>query len=96
MAEVFVLNPPVVNGFCRSARWAARSRGRVQRHPDWLLTAVAVLEKAGFTVDFLDGAAINLDRQEVGERLRKGAPNLLVLHTTTFASQMCAGFGAKK
>ena len=31
MADVFVLNPPVVKDFCRSARWAARSRGRVQR-----------------------------------------------------------------
>jgi hypothetical protein len=83
MAEVFVLNPPVVKDFCRSARWAARSRGRVQRHPDWLLTAVAVLEQAGLDVAFLDGAAMNLGRQQVVFALKKKRPRLLVLHTTT-------------
>jgi len=83
MADVFVLNPPVVQDFCRSARWAARSRGRVQRHPDWLLTAVAVLEQAGFSVDFLDGPALNLERHEVLSALKKSRPGLLVLHTTT-------------
>jgi radical SAM superfamily enzyme YgiQ (UPF0313 family) len=83
MAEVFVLNPPVAKDFCRSARWAARSRGRVQRHPDWLLTAVAVLEQAGFDVAFLDGAAMNLGRQQVASVLKKKRPGLLVLHTTT-------------
>jgi radical SAM superfamily enzyme YgiQ (UPF0313 family) len=83
MADIFVLNPPVTEDFCRSARWAARSRGRVQRHPDWLLTAVAVLEQAGFRVDFLDGAALNLQRQEVLAALKNSRPDLLVLHTTT-------------
>jgi anaerobic magnesium-protoporphyrin IX monomethyl ester cyclase len=83
MADVFVLNPPVVEDFCRSARWAARSRGRVQRHPDWLLTAVAVLEQSGFSVDFLDGSALNLERQEVLSALERSRPELVVLHTTT-------------
>jgi len=83
LANVFILNPPVVKDFCRSARWAARSRGRVQRHPDWLLTAVAVLEAAGWTVDFLDGPAMNLGREQVASALKKSRPGLLVLHTTT-------------
>jgi len=83
LADVFILNPPVVEDFCRSARWAARSRGRVQRHPDWLLTAVAVLDAAGWTVDFLDGPAMNLGREQVASALKKSKPGLLVLHTTT-------------
>jgi anaerobic magnesium-protoporphyrin IX monomethyl ester cyclase len=83
VADVFVLNPPVAKDFCRSARWAARSRGRVQRHPDWLLTAVAVLEQAGLDVAFLDGAAMNLGRGQVASALKRGRPGLLVLHTTT-------------
>ena len=83
MADVFVLNPPVAKDFCRSARWAARSRGRVQRHPDWLLTAVAVLEQAGFEVGFLDGAAMNLEREQVASALNRSRPGLLILHTTT-------------
>jgi len=83
MANIFVLNPPVAQDFCRSARWAARSRGRVQRHPDWLLTAVAVLEEAGFSVDFLDGAALNLEQPQVLSAQKKSRPALVVLHTTT-------------
>ena len=98
MADVFVLNPPVVRDFCRSARWAARSRGRVQRHPDWLLTAVAVLEKAGFEVDFLDGAAMNLGDDQVASALKKSRPSLLVLHTTTpsIESDLSYAFTAKE
>ena len=83
MADVFVLNPPVAKDFCRSARWAARSRGRVQRHPDWLLTAVAVLEQKGLEVVFLDGAAMNLGREQVASALNRSRPGLVVLHTTT-------------
>lgn len=83
MAEVFVLNPPVVKDFCRSARWAAKSRGRVQRHPDWLLIAVAVMEEAKFEVEFLDGCAMNLGQRQVVSILKKSRPGLLVLHTTT-------------
>jgi len=83
MADVFVLNPPVVKDFCRSARWAARSRGRVQRHPDWLLTAVGVLEQSGFEVEFLDGAALSLQEEQVASAIKRSKPGLLVVHTTT-------------
>jgi radical SAM superfamily enzyme YgiQ (UPF0313 family) len=55
----------------------------VQRHPDWLLTAVAVLEQAGFEVGFLDGAAMNLEREQVASALNRSRPGLLILHTTT-------------
>ena len=94
MADVFVLNPPVVKDFCRSARWAARSRGRVQRHPDWLLTAVGVLERAGFEVDFLDAPAMNLGREQVASALKKSRPGLLVLHTTTPSIDFDLGYAS--
>lgn len=81
--KVLVLNPPFVSGFCRSARWAAKSRGRVQRHPDWLLTAVAVLERGGHEVAFVDGAALDLSSEEVDRRAEAFRPDLAVLHTTT-------------
>jgi radical SAM superfamily enzyme YgiQ (UPF0313 family) len=44
---------------------------------------VAVLEETGFSVDFLDGPALNLERQEVLSALKKSRPGLVVLHTTT-------------
>lgn len=82
-ARVLVLNPPFLPGFVRSARWAARSRGRVQRHPDYLLTAVAVLEQVGHLVLFLDGAALDVARDRVLAKAERFRPDLAVLHTTT-------------
>ncbi len=81
--KIIVLNPPYVDDFCRSARWAAKSRGRVQRHPDWLLILTAVLEKAGHQVKFVDGAALNMKKTDVEDIARQFRPELAVLHTTT-------------
>jgi radical SAM superfamily enzyme YgiQ (UPF0313 family) len=42
-----------------------------------------VLEQAGFEVGFLDGAAMNLEREQVASALKRSRPGLVVLHTTT-------------
>ena len=81
--RILVLNPSYGDDFCRSARWAAKSRGRVQRHPDWLLTAVAVLERGGHAVTFTDAAALNMNADAVAEVIRSVRPELTVVHTTT-------------
>jgi len=78
-----MLNTPFVDDFVRSARWAARSRGRVQRHPDTMLIAAAVLENSGHEVLFLDGAALNLRRDQAMAEVHNYRPDLVVLHTTT-------------
>ncbi|NLO91128.1 MAG: radical SAM protein [Elusimicrobia bacterium] len=81
--RILVLNPAYGTDFCRSARWAAKSRGRVQRHPDGMLIAVAVLERAGHELLFLDAAALNLDRQSVRAGIERFRPEMAVMHTTT-------------
>ena len=78
-----MLNPPYGKDFCRSARWAAKSRGRVQRHPDWMLIATAALEKAGNEVKFVDGAALNLDKEDIKNIIKDFCPSMVVIHTTT-------------
>ena len=62
--KVLFLNPAFGHGFCKSARWFAKSRGRVQRHPDYLCQAIAVLEEAGHECRFIDGAARDLSPEE--------------------------------
>ncbi len=96
--KIFVLNPPFVDDFCRSARWAAKSRGRVQRHPDYLLTAVAVLEEAGHQVGFLDGATLNLTEEKVTEIIKEFWPDMAIIHTTTpsIYNDICYAKIAKK
>ena len=81
--KILMFNPPYVSDFCGSARWAARSRGRVQRHPDWMLIATAVLENDGHEVKFIDGAAMNLGVREVADIIRDFKPGFMVIHTTT-------------
>lgn len=81
--KVFVLNPPFVKDFCRAQRWAARTRGRVQRPPDWLAYATAVLEKEGHHVTLLDAAAKNMPRKDVYHKIKSFSPDILVTDTTT-------------
>jgi radical SAM superfamily enzyme YgiQ (UPF0313 family) len=66
----------------------------VQRHPDWLLIATAVLEAAGHRVRFVDGAALDLDREAVLQAARECRPDLVVLHTTTPSLRSDLGYGA--
>ncbi|MDH5541798.1 MAG: B12-binding domain-containing radical SAM protein [Nitrospinota bacterium] len=81
--KIFVLNPPYANDFCRSDRWASKMIWDTNRHPDYLLTAVAVLENAGHKVGFLDGAALNLSEDKVTQIIRDFWPDIAVIHSTT-------------
>lgn len=83
MANVLMLNPPFVNDFVRSARWDARSRGRVQRHPDYIAVATAVLEKAGLDAKLVDACAQNWDRARAERLLREERPGWVVMHAAT-------------
>ena len=78
-----MLNPSYGENFVRSARWAARSRGRVQRHPDYLAIATAVLEECGHEVKLLDAASLNVNFDKTKEIALKFRPDMAVVHTTT-------------
>ncbi|MCX6710334.1 MAG: B12-binding domain-containing radical SAM protein, partial [Candidatus Woesearchaeota archaeon] len=80
--KILMLNPSYVRDFCKSARWATRSRGRVQRHPEYMLTATAVLERE-HNVKFVDGAALNIPKKEIAKIISRFRPDLTVIHTTT-------------
>jgi len=84
-AKVLFLNPAFygVKNFCRSARWFAVSRGRVQRHPDYLLTAVAVLESSGHKVKFIDAACLETPFYKIKRITKKFKPQMIVVTVTT-------------
>ena len=81
--RVAFLNPMFGRDFTKSARWFAKSRGRVQRHPDYLCTAAATVRAAGHEVFFLDAQAKNLLTEAVLPRLKEFAPDLTVFQATT-------------
>lgn len=77
------LNPMFAPDFTKSARWFAKSRGRVQRHPDYLCTAAGTVEQAGHELFFLDAQAKNLPTAAWLPRLRDFKPDLIVYQATT-------------
>ena len=81
--KVLVINEPFVKGFNRTQRWAARTRGRVLRAPDWLAYATAVLEDAGIDVRLYDFPAEARDKDDLRQLLRDEAPDYVVLDSTT-------------
>ena len=81
--KVLILNPSFGDNFVRVARWAAKSRGRVQRHPEYLLTAAQVLIDAGHDTHFVEAAARNFTAEESIETTVNLKPELLVMHVTT-------------
>ncbi|MDE2009730.1 MAG: radical SAM protein [Candidatus Omnitrophica bacterium] len=81
--KVVILNPSFGDNFVRVARWAAKSRGRVQRHPEYLLTAAQILIDAGHDTHFIEAAARNFSAEESIESTVSLTPGLLVMHVTT-------------
>jgi radical SAM superfamily enzyme YgiQ (UPF0313 family) len=81
--RIVYINPPFGDDFVRAARWAAKSRGRVQRHPEQALIQVAVLERDGHACRFIEGAARNLAEEDILRQVREVGPELTIVHTTT-------------
>lgn len=81
--KVLVINEPYVKGFNRAQRWAARTRGRVLRAPDWLAYATAVLEESGVDTKLYDFPAMDWDKQDLRRIVKQEAPDFVVLDSTT-------------
>ncbi|HLG19541.1 MAG TPA: radical SAM protein [Bdellovibrionota bacterium] len=81
--KTLVINEPFVKDFCRTQRWAAKTRGRVLRAPDWLAYATAVLEKAGVDAHIYDFPARDWGRPEFETLIAKEQPDFVVLDSTT-------------
>src|SRR2546429_463487 len=81
--NIVILNPSFGDNFVRVARWAAKSRGRVQRHPEYLLTAAQVLIDAGHNLHYVEAAARNFTEEESIKTAVDLSPEVLVMHVTT-------------
>lgn len=81
--SVFIINEPYVKDFNRTQRWAARTRGRVLRAPDWLAYATAVLEREGIPVKLFDFPAQDWDKEQLRRLVNEQRPDFVVLDSTT-------------
>jgi anaerobic magnesium-protoporphyrin IX monomethyl ester cyclase len=83
--KILVANEPFVRDFCRTQRWAARTRGRVLRAPDWLAYATAVLERdlPHALVRLIDFPALDWDKAKYRSVVEREQPDVVVLDSTT-------------
>jgi radical SAM superfamily enzyme YgiQ (UPF0313 family) len=81
--KILIINEPFVSGFCRSQRWAAKSRARAQRHPDWLCYAAAVLEKAGEDIELYDFPPKGWGKDKLESLVKEKQPGIVILDSTT-------------
>ncbi len=81
--NILILNPSYGDNFVRVARWAAKSRGRVQRHPEFLLIAAQILIDQGHNVHFIEAAAQNFSVEQSFRMAKDFKPHILVIHATT-------------
>jgi anaerobic magnesium-protoporphyrin IX monomethyl ester cyclase len=81
--KVLIINEPFVRDFCRTQRWAARTRGRVLRPPDWLAYSAAVLERSGHDVRLIDMVAEGKVKQDLAGIVSREKPDFVVLDSTT-------------
>ncbi len=81
--KILLINEPFVKDFCRTQRWAARSRGRVLRAPDWLAYTTSVLEKAKYNVRLIDMVAEDQSKEDLAHLINREKPDFVVLDSTT-------------
>lgn len=81
--KVLVINQPFVKDFCRTQRWAAKTRGRVLRAPDWLAYATAVLVREKMNAKIYDFPARDWGFEEYAKLLTEEKPQYIVLDSTT-------------
>ncbi|MFA6603190.1 MAG: hypothetical protein WCT01_05345, partial [Candidatus Shapirobacteria bacterium] len=93
--KIVFINAPYGENFVRSARWAAKSRGRVQRHPENALIALSVLREAGHEIKFIEGAARNLIEAEILKEVAEFKPDMAIVHSTTPSIYNDLGYVAK-
>ncbi|MCB4792459.1 MAG: radical SAM protein [Elusimicrobia bacterium] len=83
--KILIINEPFVKDFCRTQRWAAKTRGRVLRAPDWLAYAAAVIERdiKDCEVKLFDFPAMGWDKKELRNLIKSEKPDFVVLDSTT-------------
>ncbi|MFH1228891.1 MAG: radical SAM protein [Candidatus Aenigmatarchaeota archaeon] len=83
MSRVSVIIPSYGENFSKSARWYTRARSRCMRHPEYLLTAVAVLEKEGHDVQFIDATIHDVPEKKLVKEVLEFDPDVVVIYCTT-------------
>ena len=78
--KVFLLNPPYVPEFMRSARWAAVSISGSNWYPIYLAYCTGLLEKYSHKTKLVDGPVDKLSHEDVFKMTEDFSPDITVLY----------------
>jgi len=78
--RVFLLNPPYVPEFMRSARWATVSISGSNWYPIYLAYCTGLLEKYGHKTKLVDGPVDRLSHEEVLKMTEDFLPDITVIY----------------
>lgn len=81
--RVSAIIPSYGKDFSKSARWYTKSRSRCFRHPEYFLTAVAVLEMDGHEVQFIDATTHDIPEKTLVKQVLDFNPEMVVIYCTT-------------
>lgn len=84
--KIFLINPPFkteYGKFSRDQRSPAITKSGTIYYPTWLASATGVLEEAGHECRLLDACAKQYDNEKTFELIKKFAPQLVVVNTST-------------
>ncbi|MBI5492868.1 MAG: radical SAM protein [Deltaproteobacteria bacterium] len=93
--KVLFLNPPFLKKFSRPQRSPAVTKSGTLYFPMWLAYAAGVAMDNGMEVDFIDAPADGLTVEDVEERAKKFAPDLIVIDTSTPSINNDIAIGAR-
>ncbi len=83
MSKISVIIPSFGENFSKSARWYTKARSRCLRHPEYLLTAVALLEKNRHEIQFIDATTHNTSEKTLVNEVLEFEPEIVVIYCTT-------------
>ena len=84
--KILVTNPPWPGpgyGARSDVRWPHKRSDKLLEHPIYLAYVVAVLKKAGFEVDFVDGILDELSIHEFAKVVKNKQAKMVILETST-------------
>ena len=82
MARIYLLNPPFIPHFGRSARWQDTGRGGTLYYPIWLAYATGLLEEDGHEVKLVDAPARGYSLPYVIQDIMRFCPDIVVVDTS--------------
>ncbi len=81
--KISLINPPYLKRFSRQQRSPAVIKSGTLYYPYWLCFAAGVLDREGFSLQFIDAVAEKIEKQECIKKIHSFNPALIIIESST-------------